>query len=103
LRRKPLSSGTDASEIDSTAGPAKKPRSSRPKHIAKPRATSSRKLPVDTAAVEPTEAFLAINGPDKEGVAHLAYTYWLERGGQGGSTEDDWYRAEQELKARKPA
>ena len=31
-------------------------------------------------------------------IARLAYSYWEARGG-GGSAEEDWYRAEQELLA----
>ena len=34
---------------------------------------------------------------DPEAVARLAYSYWEARGGQGGSPEDDWFRAEHEL------
>jgi len=32
-------------------------------------------------------------------VAQLAYSYWVGRGCQGGSPEEDWLRAEQELRA----
>jgi hypothetical protein len=37
--------------------------------------------------------------PTREDVAALAYSYWVERGYQGGSTEaeQDWLRAEREL------
>jgi hypothetical protein len=31
-------------------------------------------------------------------IAQLAYSYWLERGCQGGSEREDWLRAEQELR-----
>ncbi len=34
-----------------------------------------------------------------EKVALLAYSYWEERGGQGGSPEEDWLRAEREVLA----
>ena len=30
-------------------------------------------------------------------IARLAYLFWQERGGQGGSAEDDWFRAEKQL------
>ena len=33
-------------------------------------------------------------------IAKLAYSYWEARGCQGGSPEEDWLRAEQELSAR---
>lgn len=41
--------------------------------------------------------------PDREEIARLAYSYWLARGGRGGSPEDDWLRAERELRARRSA
>jgi hypothetical protein len=31
-------------------------------------------------------------------IAELAYSYWERRGFQGGSPEDDWFRAEGELR-----
>ena len=34
-------------------------------------------------------------------IAILAYSFWEARDGQGGSPEEDWLRAEQELKARR--
>lgn len=33
----------------------------------------------------------------QEKIALLAYTYWMQRGRQGGSPEEDWFRAEQEI------
>jgi hypothetical protein len=35
----------------------------------------------------------------RDEIAALAHSYWLERGGRHGAHEDDWLRAEQELKA----
>jgi hypothetical protein len=32
----------------------------------------------------------------REEIARLAYSYWEARGRQGGSPEEDWYRAEKE-------
>lgn len=32
----------------------------------------------------------------KEEIERLAYSYWEARGRQGGSAEEDWYRAERE-------
>jgi hypothetical protein len=36
-------------------------------------------------------------------IAALAYTYWADRGRQGGSPEEDWLRAERELRAKASA
>ena len=38
-----------------------------------------------------------------EQIAHLAYSYWEARGYRGGSPEEDWLRAEQELRAQASA
>ena len=37
---------------------------------------------------------------DPEEVARLAYSYWEARGGNGGSPEEDWFQAEDELRLR---
>jgi hypothetical protein len=36
--------------------------------------------------------------PDQADIARLAYLHWLERGCPIGSPEEDWSRAEQDLK-----
>jgi hypothetical protein len=41
--------------------------------------------------------------PTYEEISHLAYQYWEGRGCQGGSPEEDWLRAEQELRFRSRA
>ena len=33
-----------------------------------------------------------------EAISQLAYSYWVERGYQGGSPEEDWLRAEETLR-----
>jgi hypothetical protein len=35
---------------------------------------------------------------DREAIARLAYSYWEARGFAGGSAEEDWLRAEQEIR-----
>jgi hypothetical protein len=35
-----------------------------------------------------------------EEISLLAYSYWIESGGQGGSPEEDWRRAELEIQQR---
>ncbi|HVN03628.1 MAG TPA: DUF2934 domain-containing protein [Bryobacteraceae bacterium] len=37
--------------------------------------------------------------PTFDEIAQLAYSYWEARGYQGGSPEEDWLRAEQELRS----
>ena len=51
---------------------------------------------IQSTTIEPTHAEVA-----KEDVAALAHSYWVERGYRHGSHDDDWIRAEQELKARR--
>jgi hypothetical protein len=36
---------------------------------------------------------------EPEEIARLAYWYWEARGSQGGSPEEDWLRAERQLRA----
>ncbi|MGA2325578.1 MAG: DUF2934 domain-containing protein [Bryobacteraceae bacterium] len=38
---------------------------------------------------------------EQEDIARLAYSYWEARGGEGGSSEEDWFRAEQEFRAKR--
>jgi len=38
------------------------------------------------------------DSPSHDEIAALAYSYWEARGHQGGSPEEDWFRAEQELR-----
>jgi len=52
---------------------------------------------------EPVAAELVTKQPSPEAIAALAYSYWLARNCQGGSPEEDWFRAEQELRARNVA
>jgi len=53
-------------------------------------------------AIMKTEVILD-NCPSHEDIAALAYSYWEARGFQGGSPEEDWLRAEQELLSGRPS
>jgi len=44
----------------------------------------------------------ALPEPAQEEIAALAYQIWIERGSPHGSHEEDWYHAEQQLRAEKP-
>jgi hypothetical protein len=46
-------------------------------------------------AAEARQACAEVSSREK--IALLAYSYWEARGRQGGSAEQDWYRAEQEV------
>jgi hypothetical protein len=46
------------------------------------------------------ESVVAPSSPAREEIAALAYSYWVTRGYRGGSPEEDWLRAEQELNRR---
>jgi Protein of unknown function (DUF2934) len=47
-----------------------------------------------------TPAKPALTQTDRSAITNLAYRYWQERGGPIGSPEEDWYRAERELRQR---
>ena len=55
------------------------------------------------------EGYVAINHspgphgehqPDDDLIAQLAYQFYLDRNGGAGSAEEDWYRAEREIRRR---
>jgi hypothetical protein len=54
----------------------------------------------ETAISKLAEAVANPPAPSQEEIARLAYSYWLERDGSGGSPGEDWLRAEEELSAR---
>jgi hypothetical protein len=69
------------------------------------RKSVTKKRAAHTAAVEVSEVIPtgSVKEITHEEVAELAYSYWVARGGQGGSPEEDWLRAEKELSAYAPA
>ena len=60
------------------------------------RATRSTTDTLSTPEVVSRESVIELTN---SAVADLAYSYWEARGYQGGSPEEDWLRAEQELRA----
>jgi len=54
-------------------------------------------------AAEPVAVEPVVEQPSQEAIAALAYSYWLQRNCQDGSPEEDWFRAEQELRGRNVA
>jgi hypothetical protein len=51
------------------------------------------------AAVPQAKAPAAATAPAWDDIAQLAHSYWEARGCQGGSPEEDWARAERELRS----
>ena len=51
-----------------------------------------------TAARKPAAKKQTTTAPSREEIARLAEKFWAERGRPEGSPEQDWLRAEQELK-----
>ena len=70
------------------------PRATR-RSVARPKRTES---PTPTAA---SDDAIPVQGATIESeIARLAYFLWEERRGVGGSPEEDWLRAEQEILSR---
>jgi hypothetical protein len=89
--------------IPATSAAASAP--ARRKSTAAPRAKHgfNRPTAAPAAEIETVTEVAAVEtscGPAYNEVAALAYTYWVGRGCQGGSPEEDWLRAEQELSAK---
>ncbi len=90
-----------------SAGPAparsRRPSTSRTQHSAAvtENPTSPARNPETPASR--ADAVASYRELSHEDIARLAYALWEARGGQGGSPEEDWLRAEQELRQRDPA
>jgi len=75
----------------------------RRKSAASPHAKHGLNRSTAAPETEPTMELVAAevtHAPAESEIAALAYTYWAGRGCQGGSPEEDWLRAEQELRAK---
>ncbi|HVO99319.1 MAG TPA: DUF2934 domain-containing protein [Bryobacteraceae bacterium] len=53
---------------------------------------------MDNEVILAESEFLSGNAPSQEDIAALAYALWQERGCPEGTPEEDWFRAEQNLK-----
>jgi len=74
--------------VSTAAPPRRKPAS--PRRV-------KRSAPPAEQPLEPA-ATAAVRGPSQDEIARLAYSYWAARGCAGGSSEEDWLRAERELR-----
>jgi len=93
MARKRTSETEIAVSQNAAAGPDR--RKTAPSHKKHTPATSVAE-PLAAPAPEP-DTFVAAYQPTHEDVAALAYSYWVARGYQGGTAEEDWLRAEREL------
>jgi hypothetical protein len=93
---------SDKDIVVSAAAPARhKPATNKRTNRTAPAAPGA--SPAPSTAAEPVATQSATqpapNTASPDQIAALAYSYWVARGYQGGSQEEDWLRAEQELQA----
>lgn len=67
----------------------------KPKAPTKPRKTTTKK---SAAAAQPVS--ISSYAPSYDEVAELARKYWADGGYREGHQEEDWYRAERDLRAK---
>lgn len=93
-------SPTPVAAVEETAKSRRKTGAAKPVSettaAAKQHRGAAKKTPV--AAAEPIAP--AVQHVPHAEIATLAYSYWVQRGYQGGSAEEDWFRAEKQLVAR---
>ena len=88
--------------MSSTAAAPARRKSPSPKRIARPSTVVTHNTPAsepEVVSVETAAAVAVPGGSFQEAVARLAYSFAEARGFAGGSPEEDWLRAEQELLA----
>jgi len=68
---------------------------------AKRRATRTKGSESSTSEISSRDSTGTAKPPtaDREAIARLAYSYWVARGFAGGSAEEDWLRAEEEIRS----
>lgn len=62
---------------------------------AKPRKAAAKKTANNVESIDAKQ-----HSVSHDDVARLAHSYWKQRGGDHGHHEEDWYRAEQELRGK---
>ena len=68
--------------------------------ISKKRISKRSSMISMTESPEANQDALSPSISNREKIALLAYSYWEQRGCQGGSAEEDWYRAERVLSSK---
>ena len=69
---------------------------------AKRRASRTKESVSETPSSNPAPS-IASKVIDRQAIARLAYSYWVARGYNGGSAEEDWLRAEREIRTGRAA
>lgn len=82
---------------------SRRPSTNRTQHSAAAAETPASPARNPETQVAQADAVVSDRELSREDIARLAYALWEARGGQGGSPEEDWLRAEQELRRRNPA
>jgi hypothetical protein len=67
----------------------------KPTTAAKPRKTPVKKTKSNVESITKKHS-----SPSHDQIADLARKYWADRGYKDGHHEEDWYRAEQELRGK---
>jgi DUF2934 family protein len=90
---------TNASEPTLTGGtaPARMRKHAPAKHSSAAAAEISSSIAPAAITATKAETTPSNSAVTFDEIAKLAYSYWEARGYQGGSQEEDWLRAEQEL------
>ena len=98
---------TSESEIGPSQGaavPRRKTAAPHKKHTPATSVAEPVAEPVSGSVPAPETSVAApVYEPTREAIAALAYSYWVERGYEGGTPEEDWLRAERELCHAAPA
>jgi hypothetical protein len=92
---------TSENELSLSAAPSRRKSANRTraKHAVTPETPSTSAAGPEIAAPQ-VAAVAPLYQPTGEHIRELAFLYWEARGRQGGSPEEDWLRAEQELRMR---
>jgi len=64
---------------------------------------SARNMPDAANAQQSIQGYAAVNGlDDDDEIARVAYRLYTERGPEAGDADGDWFRAEEEVRRRRP-
>jgi hypothetical protein len=95
-RSVPSATSTTAGSA-AAAQTAMEPKGRRAKPASRPRKSSIQATQVTESPNGHGQSSYEVTRDD---IARLAYTFWEQRGGLGGSPDEDWLRAENELRDR---